>query len=101
MSKHMPGPWIVTEEMGMNIIRAAEEPRTSGEIEYTFRDYVASTWGGVHEANALLIAAAPELLGALERINSLSASQFLTQADFAAECQRIASEAISRMEVTQ
>jgi hypothetical protein len=33
-------------------------------------EYIASTWGGPNEANARLIAAAPELLAALELVVS-------------------------------
>ena len=65
---HTPGPWVVTEDMGSNIIRGTEEERAVeglAGITYKWRDYVASTWGGPHEANARLIAAAPEMLQAL------------------------------------
>ncbi len=63
--KYMPGPWQVTVDCGANVIRAAEKEFRDGGITYMFSDYVASTWGGVNEANARLIAAAPELLEVL------------------------------------
>ena len=65
---HTPGPWVVTEDMGSNIIRGTEEERAVeglAGMTYKWRDYVASTWGGPHEANARLIAAAPDLLSVL------------------------------------
>jgi hypothetical protein len=58
MSKHTPGPWRVTAKINTNIIRQARQ-------DDGFDDYIASTWGGPHEANARLIAAAPDLLAAL------------------------------------
>ena len=64
-AKHTPGPWQVTIDCGANVIRAAEKEVRDGVIAYMFSDYVASTWGGVNEANARLIAAAPELLEVL------------------------------------
>lgn len=78
---HMPGPWIVTEEMGSNIIRGAEEERGEAGYTYKWRDYVASTWGGPHEANARLIAAAPDLLAELQNaLQALEAHGFTQQA---------------------
>ena len=64
-AKHTPGPWQGTIDCGANVIRAAEKEVRDGVIAYMFSDYVASTWGGVNEANARLIAAAPELLEVL------------------------------------
>ena len=64
-AKHTPGPWQVTIDCGANVIRAAEKEVRDGVIAYMFSDCVASTWGGVNEANARLIAAAPDLLAAL------------------------------------
>jgi hypothetical protein len=57
--KHItPGPWCVESSLagdnGFHAIRAAG----SG-------DWIASTWAGPHEANARLIAAAPDLYEAL------------------------------------
>lgn len=61
-----PGPWIVTQECGAHVIRGADLDRKSDSgVDYKWRDYVASTWGGENEANARLIASAPELLAAL------------------------------------
>jgi hypothetical protein len=60
-----PGPWRLTTEDGANVIRQA---RTDGGFE----DYVASTWGGFNEADARLIAAAPELLEACINLMSVA-----------------------------
>ena len=70
MSKHTltPGPWIVTDDVSAHVIRGAETPQKQGDFDFVFRDYVCSIWGGYHEANARLIAAAPDLLAALERL---------------------------------
>ena len=59
-AKHTLGPWIVTDDMGTHIIRGANELLKCGDVQYEWSDYVASTWGGHHEANAHLIAAAPD-----------------------------------------
>lgn len=74
MSKHTPGPWIVTDDVSAHVIRGAEEPRKQGNVEFVFRDYVCSIWGGYHEADARLIAAAPELLEALEALIDMDVS---------------------------
>lgn len=69
---HTPGPWVYGEDVGTHVIRGAPEKKKSGDMEYEFRAYVASIWGGPHEANARLIASAPELLEALEVIASIA-----------------------------
>lgn len=67
--KHTPGPWVVTKDLNCNVIRGAEETRRAAcGTEFPWRDYVASTWGGANEANAHLIAAAPEMLELLQEI---------------------------------
>lgn len=70
MSSHTPGPWIVTEDYGTHVIRGADAERTEGGVTYSFRDYVASTWGGPNEADARLIAAGPEILKVLEMVRA-------------------------------
>ena len=68
MSKHTPGPWIVTDDVNAHVIRGAKSPHEGNGITFAFRDYVCSIWGGYHEANAHLIAAAPAMLEALEEL---------------------------------
>jgi len=65
-AKHTPGPWVVTVECGAHVIRGASIPHNENGVEFEWRDYVASTWGGEHADNAGLLAAAPELLEALQ-----------------------------------
>ncbi len=72
-AKHTPGPWIVTVDCGAHVIRGAEEQHQDLGTSYLWRDYVASTWGGESEANARLIAAAPELLAALKTLHDKTA----------------------------
>jgi len=68
MTMHTPGPWVVHQELhyeafvvagaypyGSTICRLEDEPRE-----------------GTREANARLIAAAPDLLGALEQIRGFA-----------------------------
>ena len=64
-SSFTPGPWIVTDDVNAHVIRGAEEPKVQGDIQFVFRDYVCSMWGGYHEANARLISQAPAMLEAL------------------------------------
>jgi hypothetical protein len=69
-TQHTPGPWIVVNEDYGQVIRGAEVEREERGIKYSFRDYVGSTWGhrsDTGDANACLIAAAPDLLEALKR----------------------------------
>ena len=63
-SKHTPGPWAVVDDYGM----AFEiESRTSGVARVSTADVRA-------EANARLIAAAPDMLAALLETQSLIAA---------------------------
>lgn len=73
-NKHTPGPWIVVDEDYGQVIRGAEVERGQDGAKFQWRDYVGTTWGSrsvVTEANARLIAAAPELLEALIDLRSL------------------------------
>lgn len=55
MSAHTPGPWHFTDDYNTHVIRSQpKEGREYGEL-------LASIWGGRHEANARLIAAAPTM----------------------------------------
>jgi len=65
-AKFTPGPWIVTVEYGTHVIRGASVRHNENGVEFQWRDYVASTWGGEHADNARLIAAAPAMLDALQ-----------------------------------
>lgn len=73
MSVHTPGPWIIVNEDYGQIIRGAETEREDRGTKYKFRDFVASTWGErseINDVNARLIAAAPELLEALNTMTN-------------------------------
>jgi hypothetical protein len=60
--KHTPGPWLAIEEGG-----AAEPAIISGDEIYIASAHVGmKDWDSVTWANARLIAAAPDLLEALE-----------------------------------
>jgi len=62
MSKHTPGPWVVYEFVAGYDIRAPE-----AECWVTTASDPEAVWGSVlREEDACLIAAAPELLEALE-----------------------------------
>lgn len=59
---HTPGPWIVTKARGTEDEICFHEIRDAEHIT------IASTWAGPHEANARLIARAPNMLAALRVI---------------------------------
>jgi hypothetical protein len=63
MSKHTPGPWLTTES-------TEHWGRVNVTVQAAFTaNEIATAWQGttdVNRANARLIAAAPELLGALK-----------------------------------
>ena len=69
-SKHTPGPWRATEIQGDHFIHAHpyEYDIFVAEIPSPVRDLKADRDTGTGAANARLIAAAPELLSALEEI---------------------------------
>jgi hypothetical protein len=58
-AKHTPGPWTFEAKFNDHVIKGI--PNDNG-----YEEYVASTWGGERQADARLIAAAPELLAALD-----------------------------------
>lgn len=67
--RHTPGPWSVGQQIGAGSLRIIAPKDTHGQFT------VAETWDiptpdgmEAEEANARLIAAAPELLEALERL---------------------------------
>jgi hypothetical protein len=66
MNKHTPGPWAVDDNHGRRYI----EPGSSDEPVAE----VCKKKGGEYLANAHLIAAAPDLLAALEACESAMAS---------------------------
>ena len=67
MSKHTPGPWIVYEFVDGYDIRAPE-----AECYVATASDPEAVWGAIgREEDACLIAAAPDLLEALEKLVSL------------------------------
>ena len=87
--KHTPGPWIVKlDKEGCPFIGVASDP-------YDYPGTVAVVDGGYPEADARLIAAAPELLDIVQRVirdlNGDNATMRATDAKFAASpmCARI------------
>ena len=93
-AKHTPGPWIVRDFDG-----------SIGTVETNSGIAVAQAQGiypmtpqnhYIREANARLIAAAPELLEALERIAGFTLSQFMGPHDMALECVLTAKAAITK-----
>jgi hypothetical protein len=67
---HTPGPW---ESTGVTVRRAVHETDRFGRAITTYPAFTVSTrWGSIEQrkADACLIAAAPEMLGALRGVES-------------------------------
>ena len=64
MNKHTPGPWTVNYETDINGMENDPENGCAGLVDVAH--VYMRTVPGRHEANARLIAAAPELLEALQ-----------------------------------
>lgn len=62
-TKHTPGPWVYGDEMFDSQITAPSAPAAWGNRTIAVVDHAEDEMG---EANAHLIAAAPELLAAVE-----------------------------------
>lgn len=99
---HTPGPWV-WNETGYSLRPAV---KSEGSPFVTILE--VETWGMVErgcdisrmsaegDANLALIAAAPELLAALERIAGFTLSQFMGPHDMALECVNVAIAAIAK-----
>ena len=72
MSKHTPGPWVIAERVPTARIDNARMIRPADHHNY---EYGATAIVGTSEANARLIAAAPELLAALQDMVEVAESQ--------------------------
>ena len=64
---HTPGPWVIDGYNGSSVIRCVT-PKGHPDARHTCGDYeaIATSRGRNWRANALLIAAAPDMLSALE-----------------------------------
>ncbi|HEP7878028.1 TPA: hypothetical protein VDT20_005735 [Pseudomonas aeruginosa] len=69
MSKHTPGPWEI-ERYSDGLIQIVGDVRIVSDDEENVTTVVEAVARG-DEANARLIAAAPELLGALQDLDAL------------------------------
>ena len=100
MSKHTPGPWHVmysnqhiTSAGGLSVRRIMIHGGKPGGIHH---QNVAQCLNEQAEANARLIAAAPELLAALEQIKRLSLEADRSRLDVASMLGDIARAAIAK-----
>ena len=75
-SKHTPGPWRLNDFYGANVdqrpIKAVVGPEGNGRLIHAVPDFMIDPES---LANARLIAAAPELLEALERVAGIADSR--------------------------
>lgn len=68
MSKHTPGPWTVHDDTDISGIENDPENKCIGSVDVAH--VYLRTVPGRHEANARLIAAAPDLLAVLQDVLS-------------------------------
>ena len=106
-SKHTPGPWAtmrLESQTGWVILRRVDENHAQGPV-FALVDATTGVPGDT-EANARLIAAAPELLAALKELRDM-AKQYhreryarMSQNDQSEflRCERLAAAAIARAE---
>lgn len=90
MSKHTLGPWVVTRVSKSTILK---DIYVSAGSERIARVVVPATASSIdeYEANARLIAAAPDLLEALEKISKMDVGN-----PYARGCAEIARAAIAK-----
>ncbi len=69
MSKHTPGPWAALDHPDGGVVEAIDGDFVRREVCHYFVDLDDN---GESEANAQLIASAPDLLAVLERVSSCS-----------------------------
>lgn len=67
MNKHTPGPWIVGSYDFLDQQVHIDAPSGDPDLGYKSLEGVAIAYGCKAKANAMLIAAAPDLLEALEQ----------------------------------
>jgi hypothetical protein len=100
MNTHTPGPWSIDSDPYPARFHNENPPRLEDVYEITNRDAGATPAYATSEADARLIAAAPELLKALDKIHSwLVTAAIASPQDMAQsfpEMERIASEALAK-----
>lgn len=99
MSKHTEGPWVL-DGFNMGKIIRCIVPRCHPDAKHTCGDYedIALAYGENWQANARLIAAAPDLLTALKRIEDYEIDYALGVAENIGRIQQIARASIAKAE---
>jgi hypothetical protein len=90
MSGHTPGPWQARNDYGWDTIIGNVDGPDDGEYTYTGIAEVITEDPGEAQANARLIAAAPELLEALQRCTARLEIHMKHSEDLAAHMQAAA-----------
>ena len=96
MSKHTPGPWIIDGNGIKTSISAGS--KHIAMVNYWHVGGADDVIGEEHEANARLIAAAPDLLKALHRIVD---AEEIDSPSYQTKSERIARAAIAKAEEGQ
>lgn len=71
-TKHTPGPWTVESASSPVIVTEQKHPSSRRKGMRQAVATVCDGWGDEEPLNALLIAAAPDLLAALERLHAIA-----------------------------
>ena len=97
-TKHTPGPWVIRQNGGSQVSIEKSENGIRSIIAETYYSKLADEHGGNYEANARLIAAAPDMLAALRIASLICAKQTsLSYAD-RREAHEIVMNAIAKAE---